>query len=97
MMSEKHMLDLLSFYQTELIKLCNSVSYDYYHKSHGLEHCFTMINPMRAMVYEKQYDKFNRWLGFMQGIFWLLNIFSLEQLKNHNRSYEDFIKETSNV
>lgn len=31
------------------------------------------------------WDKFNRWLGFIQGIFWLHGDFTLDQLKEHNR------------
>ncbi len=35
---------------------------------------------------EKIWGKFNRWLGFMQGIFWSQGVFTLDEMKGHNRS-----------
>ena len=34
----------------------------------------------------ESWDKFNRWLGFIQGCFWSQGMFTLEQMRNHNRS-----------
>ena len=34
----------------------------------------------------KQWDKFNRWLGFMQGVFWSQGVFTLNEMRGHNRS-----------
>ena len=31
-------------------------------------------------------EKAHRWLGFIQGVFWADRRFTLEQLKDHNRS-----------
>lgn len=31
------------------------------------------------------WDKFNRWLGFMQGVLWLHGDFTLDQMREHNR------------
>lgn len=33
----------------------------------------------------KQIMKFHRWLGFVQGVFWTLNIFTLQELRNQTR------------
>jgi hypothetical protein len=33
----------------------------------------------------KQWDKFNRWLGFMQAILWVNHIYTLDELRGHNR------------
>lgn len=32
------------------------------------------------------WDKFNRWLGFIQGVFWLHGDFTLNQMRDHNRT-----------
>jgi len=50
-----------------------------------LAHCHSMLEEMRGFVKENRMGKVFRWLGFIQGVFWSLNIYSLEKLKNHNR------------
>ena len=45
-------------------------------------------NPMRD-IYEDpmgSWEKFNRWLGFVQGVFWINGTFTLNQMRTHNRS-----------
>lgn len=32
------------------------------------------------------WDKFNRWLGFVQGVFWLHGDYTLDQMRDHNRT-----------
>lgn len=32
------------------------------------------------------WDKFNRWLGFTQGVFWLHGDYTLNQMREHNRT-----------
>ena len=34
----------------------------------------------------KQWDKFNRWLGFVQGVFWMYGTYTLDEMKEHNRT-----------
>jgi hypothetical protein len=87
-MNDEHILKLLDYYEQEICNIPYCGPY--------LSHLKTMFNPMRAMIYEKQHDKFNRWLGFVQGVLYANGIFSIDQMRNHNRSYKDFIKETKN-
>ncbi len=35
---------------------------------------------------EEIWGKFNRWLGFMQGVFWTQAVFTLNEMREHNRS-----------
>ncbi|MBI2047842.1 MAG: hypothetical protein HYT27_01765 [Parcubacteria group bacterium] len=51
----------------------------------ALAHCNSMLDEMEVFLKEKRMDKLNRWLGFMQGVFWVLGIYTLDQLRNHNR------------
>jgi hypothetical protein len=37
----------------------------------------------------KHQDKAMRWLCFMQGVFWSNGIYSIEELKKHNKSSEE--------
>jgi len=64
----------------------------------ALAHANGMLDRMEEFLDETQYggsptpknsswDKFNRWLGFVQAILWVNGYFTLDQLKNHNRSH----------
>ncbi len=35
------------------------------------------------------WDKFNRWLGFVQGAFWFHGDYTLDMMRDHNRSNTD--------
>jgi hypothetical protein len=68
-----------------------------YGKSVAVQHMADMIPKMRVMLEEieanggaaavdlPKREKFMRWLGFMQGAFWSRGIYTIEQLKYHNR------------
>lgn len=49
------------------------------------EHMHAMIDEMEGFLKEGRIEKFHRWLGFLQGNFWRMGIFTLEELKNQNR------------
>ena len=49
-------------------------------------HLNSMIPKMKAFLDGGQMDKCFRWLGFMQGVLWALGIYSLNELREHNRS-----------
>jgi len=51
----------------------------------SLDHLLSMIPQMREFAVSGKKDKLFRWLGFMQGVLWMNGIFTIEQLKNHNR------------
>lgn len=54
------------------------------------DHLKSMIPKMRGMLDDgDRQEKFMRWLGFMQGVFWVIGWFSLEDLKRHNRVKEE--------
>lgn len=48
-------------------------------------HCLGMIETMRTFLEEGRMDKVMRWLGFMQGVMWTLGIYTMDELKGHNR------------
>ena len=55
-----------------------------YKYSEKLYHLYNMIPKMRVFIEEGRREKVMRWLGFMQGSFWVLGIFNLDDLKEHN-------------
>ena len=54
----------------------------------ALNHCSQMLDKMEEFVQEGRLEKTFRWLGFLQGALWVLRIYTLEELKNHNRPAE---------
>lgn len=48
-----------------------------------------MLPHMREFVEEGRREKFMRWLGFVQGLLWYMGVYSLEELKDHNRPTEE--------
>lgn len=53
--------------------------------SQCLAHCRAMIDQIDVFLNENRMDKAFRWLGFIQGCLWKAGIYSIEELKNHNR------------
>ena len=56
------------------------------HLSDELEHVKRMLPRMRGFLKEGRVEKSMRWLGFIQGVFWMQSVYSLEELKSHNRA-----------
>jgi len=50
-----------------------------------LAHCHGMLDEMEVFIKEDRMDKVFRWLGFLQGCFWRSRIYTVDQMKNHNR------------
>lgn len=89
-MTDKHCLKVLSMYRKFLIWLkAEPIEADYdskhINKTQALNHLFSMLKSMEDFIKENQKDKFFRWLGFMQGVLWLLGAYSLNELREHNR------------
>ena len=54
-----------------------------------LEHCHGMLHKMESFIVLGRMDKTFRWLGFIQGCLASLGIYSLDDLKNHNKPREN--------
>lgn len=59
-----------------------------YDKIHGLEHCHGMLDKMIEFLLEGRTEKVFRWLGFIQGVLWANQFYTLTDLKNHNKPDE---------
>ena len=55
---------------------------------HALQHVFDMIDKIEEFLEEDRIEKAFRWLGFMQGCLWSFGIYTLEDLRDHNRPSE---------
>ena len=49
------------------------------------QHIRWMCQQIPIMVDAGQIEKANRWLGFIQGTLWTTNMYSIEEMRNHNR------------
>lgn len=52
-----------------------------------LNHAHWMAYEAKTVFIEVEVriEKANRWLGFIQGVLWAENVFTIEELKAHNR------------
>ena len=92
-MTPEKVLEVIETYR-QLFIARNIGKIDYPHDDlldgevHGLEHCHGMLDKMVEFVHEGRMEKAFRWLGFVQGTLWALRVFTLTDLKNHNRPPE---------
>ncbi len=93
MTANEENLSLITQYRKHLEKLNAEpvkAHYDFYlpTKKIALDHLYSMLPEMGKFIRENQREKFSRWLGFIQGVLWLLGEFTLNELRNHNRPRE---------
>jgi hypothetical protein len=50
-----------------------------------LKHVLSMLPKARRFFYDGEYDKGNRWLGFIQGVLWMEGIYTIDAMRRHNR------------
>jgi len=48
-------------------------------------HVLSMIPKMREFLRQGRREKVMRWLGFIQGILWMMGDYNLRELMDHNR------------
>lgn len=48
-------------------------------------HCKWMLNEIPHYIEINKIEKVMRWLGFIQGVLWSNDIFSIDDMKNDNR------------
>lgn len=48
-------------------------------------HCYWMLDEIGKMLDEGKMDKVFRWLGFVQGCLWRASVYTIEDMKDHNR------------
>ncbi|MEN9604542.1 MAG: hypothetical protein RJB39_227 [Candidatus Parcubacteria bacterium] len=54
-------------------------------REEALAHLHQMLDTMVTFVGEKRTGKAFRWLGFLQGALWVLQEYTLDELKDHSR------------
>ncbi len=95
-MNARKVLEVLVLYRLKFIDL-EVGKIDYPHaeflplqglRNLALAHCHGMISQIEDFVATDRMEKVFRWLGFIQGVLWVLRVYTLEELKSHNRPAE---------
>ena len=58
---------------------------DWSHAAVQVEYLVNMLTELEEMDLKERWEKANRWIGFIQGVLWAHGIFSIDQMKDHNR------------
>ena len=90
MMTDEKNLSLITQYCEYLKKVkaeAIETDYDAYlpDRKIALNHLFSMLPKMEGFIRKGRREKNFRWLGFMQGVLWSLDEFSLNDCCNHNK------------
>jgi len=56
--------------------------------SETAEHCHAMLDDIEIFLGQGRTEKAFRWLGFVQGCLFKDGIYTIKELKDHNRSKE---------
>jgi hypothetical protein len=96
-MTDKKINQLLDGYQSKLqnilveggVRTIEESKFRY----EKLIHALNMIPKMRKFLEEGRREKAFRWLGFLQCVFWMLDIYTVEELANHSCPTKTDIKE----
>jgi hypothetical protein len=51
----------------------------------SFKHALYMLDELENHIRQGRIEKSMRWLGFVQGILWVRGIYSIEELKAHNK------------
>ena len=86
-MTDQKILEVLDRYDKHLSHVLSQEATPdgYINKEEIPGHLKSMIPKIRGYLAEGRREKAFRWLGFMQGVLWRQGVYSLNDLKNHNR------------
>jgi len=95
MMTHGKCLQVLSNYRMFIGKFLDGRTYmTTAWKMHYLRHIASMLPKMETFLNEGRREKFMRWLGFIQGAFWVLGIFSIDELRGHLKPDDEPFRES---
>lgn len=84
-------LEVIAKYREHLINECPAAGPTNQSPSEQEQrnHLVHMLDRMEEMLDTSEFpvtnwDKFNRWLGFVQGIFWVSSDYTLNEMREHN-------------
>ena len=76
-MKENKIIDVCEKYSKKLKK--------FHQADKKVYHIKWMIMKISEFIKENQQEKANRWLGFIQGVLWAMEIYTVDEMREHNR------------
>lgn len=65
----------------------------------GLCHCYSMLDHIEKAVQDfvkdgntAKWEKAQRWIGFVQGVFWSAGVYTITDIEEHNRGQNGEVK-----
>lgn len=90
-MTTEKVLEVVAYYRRCLEQFdIAKEKFEYYGSPNSEEiakHCHAMLDDIEQFVREGRTEKAHRHLGFVQGCLWAIGVYTIEELKNHNRSH----------
>jgi hypothetical protein len=89
-MTENKILKVMTIYETKLDSMLHKEAWmDHAQLMHARDMCTTI----REFVQNRKTDKAFRWLGFVQGVLWCTGVYTIAEMKDHNRLTKEEVRE----
>lgn len=85
-MTKEKMIEVCGRYAYRLMELEYELKGGFL--SDKVHHCRWMVSRIPGLLEEGRIDKANRWLGFVQGYLWTTGVYSIEEMREHNKPDE---------
>lgn len=85
-MTDQKLYEILSYYEWNIPLAVEALENNHIHEyTPALDHLLDMIPQMREFIRDARREKLMRWLGWMQGVLFMAGVYTLEELKEHNK------------
>lgn len=81
-----NMRKVLKEYQSNLFKIAPPLRQQ--NGGNQLQHVCWMCYMIEYLIQEREWAVANRWFGLIQGVLWSNDLYSLEQIREHNKLME---------
>ncbi len=79
-MENQKIINVCKIYKKELSPFTEDPNFAEQYK-----HILWMLRQIPGFLEEGRKEKVNRWLGFIQGALWADGVYTIEEMKDHNR------------
>ncbi len=79
-MEDQKFFEACEIYKEKIYPLAEQSDY-----GETYEHILYMLRQIPQFIKAGRKEKANRWLGFVQGALWAQDIYTIEEMKEHNR------------
>lgn len=87
-MTSEQIETILDFYMSALTDLgfkSKNLGNDPLGSLEAFKHVLWMCQEAKKLVRTGEMEKVGRWLGFIQGVFWTRGLYTINEMREHNR------------